>query len=82
MKDKQSLIIAKSFFYEISLIKLRKSFEIVSNNLIFSFSDAVRLNLSNNGRFNPSRNLNKSKIIFYSRLFFNSFTFPQQLKLY
>lgn len=43
--------------YECSLIKLRKSFETVSNNLIFSFSIAGRLNLSSNGRFKPSRNL-------------------------
>jgi len=45
--------------YDISLIKLRKSLATVSNILIFSFSIAGRLKLRNNGRFNPSRNLNQ-----------------------
>jgi hypothetical protein len=56
--------------YEIPLIKVRKSLETVSNILIFSFSIAGRLKFRNNGRFNPSRNLNQS---------FNYFLFLFQL---
>jgi hypothetical protein len=51
----------KENLYEISLIKVRKSLEAVSNIFIFSFSIGGRLKLRNNGRFNPSRNLEKIK---------------------
>jgi hypothetical protein len=43
---------------DVSLMRLRKSFETVSNNLMLSFSSADRLNFNSRGFFNPSRNLN------------------------
>jgi hypothetical protein len=56
----------KCFYELLLLIKIRKSRETDSNILIFSFSIVGRLKLRNNGRFNPSRNLNTS---FYDEIF-------------